>query len=142
MPCPYVLLAIEQVFRAAQVARALLAHRRGEQDRAGGGDAGPHQGLGDGNERGEPARVVRDSGALETLAAALHPHLHVRSEDGVQMGGQYHRRRPAPPPPSPLPPEPPPHVPRLVNEVTPPAPAPEQLRGGSAARRHRPRGPR
>jgi len=43
------------------------------------------------DERGQAARVVRNAGALEPLAAPLHRDVHLGPEHGVEMCGQHDR---------------------------------------------------
>ena len=79
-------VVVEERPRAAQVAQALLADGRGEQDRMlrrGALAEAPREVQ----QRGEAEAVVADAGAVQLLARA--PRLQRRDgrEDGVEMGG-------------------------------------------------------
>ncbi len=80
----------EQVARAAQVARALLAHIAHEQDVGLGLDLGGVQGAHIGQQGGEAAGVVADAGRHEPVALAMDLHVGAFGEHRVLVGGQDH----------------------------------------------------
>src|SRR5690606_4256389 len=77
----------EEVLHAAQVAGALLADGRGEDDRAARDDPGRRERAGEGEEDGEAAAVVRDPGPAEPAIPAPDRHVGFRWEDRVQVRG-------------------------------------------------------
>ena len=81
-------LPVQEVLHPPQISGALLAHRGGEQDGPRRGQARRHDRFRHREERREPAGVVADAGPLESRAAPLHRHVHIRAEDGVEVRGE------------------------------------------------------
>src|SRR5216117_2739007 len=89
---PYTMLPVQQVFHPPQIPRSFFSDRRREQNGPRHRHACRDHRLRHRDQRGEAARVVRNAGALEPLAAPLHRDVHLGPEDRVEMGRQYDRR--------------------------------------------------
>src|SRR5713101_4403026 len=81
--------SVQQVSYAAQIARAFLAHRRGEQDRSPRFNPRPDERLADRDECSQTARVVGDAGTLESRAVARHGNIELGSENRIEMRAEH-----------------------------------------------------
>ncbi len=129
----------EEVLHSAQVTRALLPDRSGEQHRVRGPDPVQRHRLRDADQRREAAGVVTDAGSLEPRPAPPHRHIYVGSEHRIEMRAQDDRPSHFPSP-SVRPVQPPVHVPDFVHQHVPQSDLPEQLGDARAAARFGSRG--
>jgi hypothetical protein len=82
-------LLLEQVARAAQVARPFLADVADEDDRARRPDVRRLERTRRREHHGEPATVVADAAADEPAVLLLHPDVGPLGEHGVEVAGEH-----------------------------------------------------
>jgi len=86
-------LDIEKMPDAAKIAQPLLTDGAHEGDRSGRRDRAGVQRSYDPQHDRQAATVVRNPGTTQHRAVALHGHVGLEGEDGIEMGGEDQVRR-------------------------------------------------